>query len=259
MPAKATYHVQVLDRAFAILDALAEKKGSLLRVTELSKQLKLDKSTVFRLLKVLEQNKYVDRAPGDGKYRLGTKILHLGMLALADVDVTQASQPYLERLVSLTGETAHMGVLRNSQVVSVAVAHGSMNLRLGVNVGGSSPPHCTALGKAILAFLPREECLSVIEGIRFDTHTPNTITKKSVFIKELKAVREREYSIDNEEFEPGLKCIGAPVHNYSGKVVGAISVAGPAFRMTNANISRISGTVMKTAKELSEELGFRSV
>ena len=256
MPAKTSYHVQVLDRTFAILDALAEK-GSLVRVAELSKHLRLDKSTVFRLLKVLEQNKYVERAPGDGKYRLGTKILHLGMLALAEVDVAQASQAYLERLVSLTGETAHMGVLRNSQIVSVAVAHGSMNLRLGVNVGGNSPVHCTALGKAILAFLPQDECLSVIDRIRFATYTPRTISKKSVFRKELKTVRERGYSIDNEEFEPGLKCVGAPVHNYSGKAVGAISVAGPAFRVTNANIDRLGGTVMETAKELSEELGFR--
>jgi IclR family transcriptional regulator, KDG regulon repressor len=258
MRAKASYHVQVLDRAFAILDALAEN-GSRVRVVELSKHLKLDKSTVFRLLKVLEQNKYVERAPDDGKYRLGTKILHLGMRAMADIDVPQASQAYLERLVSLTGETAHMGVLRNSQIISVAVANGSMNLRLGVNVGGNSPPHCTALGKAILAFLPPDECRSVIDRISFDTHTPNTITKKSAFMRELKRVREREYSIDNEEFEPGLKCIGAPVHNYSGKVIGAISVAGPAFRMTNANISSLSGTVIQTAKELSEELGFRSL
>jgi IclR family transcriptional regulator, KDG regulon repressor len=151
-----------------------------------------------------------------------------------------------------------MGVLRNGQIVSVAVANGSMNLRLGVNVGGSSPLHCTALGKAILAFLPGEECLSVIDRIRFPAHTPHTITKKPVFLKELNTVRERGYSIDNEEFEPGLKCIGAPVHNYSGKVVGAISVAGPAFRLTNANIARLSGTVMRTAQELSEELGFRS-
>jgi|SRR5882724_6719823 len=259
MPAKASYHVQVLDRAFAILDALAEKKGSLVRVTELSKDLKLDKSTVFRLLKVLEQNKYVERAPGGGNYRLGTKILHLAMFALADVDVTQASQAYLDRLVSLTGETAHMGVLRNGQIISVAVAHGSMNLRLGVDVGGNSPPHCTALGKAILAFLPRDECLSVVDQIRFASHSPYTITKKSVFLKELKTIRERGYSIDNEEFEPGLKCIGAPIHNYLGKVVGAISVAGPAFRMTNANITRLGSTVVQTAGELSEELGFRSL
>jgi len=90
------YHVQVLDRAFSILDVLGEK-GSLVRVAEISKRLKLHKSTVFRLLKVLEQNKYVERAQGDGKYKLGTKILHLGMLALAAVDVTQASQAYLRK------------------------------------------------------------------------------------------------------------------------------------------------------------------
>src|SRR5579863_6925597 len=258
MRAKTSYHVQVLDRVFAILDVLGEK-GSLVRVADLSKQLKLDKSTVFRLLKVLERNKYVERAPSNGKYRLGTKILHLGMLALADVDITQTSQPYLERLASLTGETAHLGVLRHGQIISVAVAHGSKVLGLGVKVGGNSPPHCTALGKAILAFMPQGECLSVIGQLHFARHTPHTIIKKSVFIKELKTVRERGYSIDNEEFEPGLKSIGAPVRNYSGKVVGAISVAGPAFRMTNATIGRLSGTVLQTAKDLSEELGFRSL
>jgi IclR family transcriptional regulator, KDG regulon repressor len=258
MGAKAVYRVQVLDRAFAILDALAEK-GSLVRVTELSKHLKLDKSTVFRLLKVLEQNKYVERAQGDGKYKLGTKILQLGMLALADVDVTQAAQSYIERLASITGETAHLGVLRNSQIISVAVAHGSNVLSLGVDIGGHSPAHCTALGKAILAFMPRDECLSAIAQLRFVTRTPHTITRKSVFMKELKTIRERGYSIDNEEFEPGLKCFGAPVRNYSGKVVAAISVAGPAFRLTKANGARIIGIVTQTANELSEELGFRSL
>jgi IclR family transcriptional regulator, KDG regulon repressor len=259
MGPKRSYHVQVLDRAFAILDALAEKKGSLARVAELSKHLKLDKSTVYRLLKVLERNEYVERDPSDGNFRLGAKILHLAALAMADVDVTQASQPYLEKLVSLTGETAHLGVLRNSQIISVAVALGSMNLRMGVSVGGNSPIHCTALGKAILAFVPRDECLSIIEGIRFASLTSRTITKKSALVKELQSVRERGYSIDNEEFEPGLKCIGAPVRNNSGKVIGAISVAGPAFRMTEPNMARLSGNLIQTANELSEELGFRSL
>lgn len=255
MRGKTSYRVQVLDRAFAILDTFGEE-GPLVGVAEVSKRLKLHKSTVFRLLKVLEQNKYVERAQGDGKYRLGTKVIRLGMCALAGVDMAQASQAYLERLVSLAGETAHLGVLRHSQIISIAVAHGSKNLRLGVNVGGSSPPHCTALGKAILAFLPTEECHSVLNQLNFPAHTPHTITTKSVLMKELKAVRERGYSIDNEEFEPGLKCIGAPVRNYSGNVVGAISVAGPAFRLTKAKVTRLSAKVMQTANELSEKLGF---
>jgi IclR family transcriptional regulator, KDG regulon repressor len=257
MKAKGSYHVQVLDRVFAILNTF-EEAGPLVGVGELSKRLDLHKSTVFRLLKVLEQNKYVERAHDNGKYRLGTRVIHLGMRALASVDVAQASQVYLERLVSLTGETAHFGVLRHNQIISIAVAHGSKNLRLGVTVGGSSPPHCTALGKAILASLPPEECNSVIGQLHFVMHTAHTITAKSVFLKELGRVRERGYSIDNEEFESGLKCIGAPVLNYSGNVIGAISVAGPAFRLTKKKVTHLSRAVMQTADELSKGLGFRN-
>jgi len=132
-------------------------------------------------------------------------------------------------------------------------------LSLGVDVGGSSPPHCTALGKAILAFLPQDECLSVMDQLHFAARTPRTITRKAVFMKELKTIRERGYSVDNEEFERGLKSFGAPVRNYSGKVVAAISVAGPAFRLTKANSARINSIVTQTANELSAELGFRSL
>jgi IclR family KDG regulon transcriptional repressor len=258
MKTKVSYRVQVLDRVFAILDTF-EENGPLVGVAELSKRLKLHKSTVFRLLKVLEQNKYVEHVQRDGKYRLGTKVIHLGMSALAGVDITQTSQVYLERLASLTGETAHLGVLRHGQVISIAVAHGSRNLRLGVDVGGSSPPYCTALGKAILAFLPPGESPSVIDQLHFARHTSHTIVKKSNLLMELKTVRQRGSCIDNEEFEPGLKCIGAPVRNYSGKVIGAISVAGPAFRLTKGNVARLSGTVIQTADELSEKLGFRGL
>jgi DNA-binding IclR family transcriptional regulator len=107
--------------------------------------------------------------------------------------------------------------------------------------------------------MPHEECVAEVGQLHFATHAPHTISTKSQFMKELKTVRERGYSIDNEEFEPGLKCIGAPVRNYSGKVVGAISMAGPAFRLTKPNVTRLSGTVIQTADELSEELGYRSL
>lgn len=257
MRGKTSYRVQVLDRAFAILD-IFEEKGPLVGVVELSENLKLHKSTVFRLLKVLEQHKYLERAHEDGKYKLGSKIIHLGMCALADVDVAEAGQGYLEKLVSLTGETAHLGVLRGGQIISVAVAHGSKNLRLGVHVGGSSPPHCSALGKAILAFLSSDECQRVISNIDFSAHTAHTISKKSAFLKELSRIRKNGYSIDNEEFEEGLKCIGAPVFNYSGRVVAAISIAGPAFRMTKPTIDSLKSTVVQTANGLSHDLGFRT-
>lgn len=251
-----TYSIQVVDRAFALLDVLATSEQNL-GGRELSARLALRKSTVHRLLMVLEQKGCVERSQATGKYHLGSKLFELGARAFVTLDLRDAVRPYLERLVAETGETAHFGILRQGEVVSLFNVRSPRALAMPSTIGRRIPAYCTSLGKAILAFNPDGKLKSLIEELQFRTHTRNTIVRPSSLVAELKRVRQRGYAIDNEEFEEGLKCIGAPVRNYFGDILGAIGIAGPVFRLTKGRMSAVTKCVVNAAEELTSALGYR--
>jgi DNA-binding IclR family transcriptional regulator len=154
--AKPVRRVQVLDRVIAILDAFAENGGEL-ALAEVAAAVHLNKSTVHRLLTSLRGAGYVEQNAQTARYRLGSKLIQLGTAALANRDLCQIARPFLQRLVAETGETAHLGVLREGRIVSMASADGPRTLRTPSTVGRSSPAHCSSQGKTILAFAPEEE------------------------------------------------------------------------------------------------------
>jgi DNA-binding IclR family transcriptional regulator len=253
---KNGYNVNVLERTFDILEAFSQE-GQEPGMMELVASLHIPKSTVHRLIMVLERHGYLERSPITEKYHLGSKLVQLGMQALSRLDLGSTATPHLQRLVQLTGETSHLGVLRQGRIISLFHAHGTYALRPPSTVGRLSPLHCTSQGKAILAFLAPEEAEEWVSAIDFKAYTPKTITRLSAFRAELERVRESGYALDNEEFEEGLKCIGAPVRNHLGQVVAAISIAMPSFRMKRALMPSLSGAVIKVAGELSAALGYR--
>ena len=253
---KNGYNVNVLERTFEILEAFSQE-GQEPGMMELVTKLHIPKSTVHRLLMVLERHGYLERSPISEKYHLGSKLVQLGMQALSRLDLGSTATPHLQRLVQQTGETAHLGVLRQGRIVSLFHAQGTHALRPPSTVGRLSPLHCTSQGKAILAFLGEEEAEEWISTIDFKAYTPKTITRASAFRAELKRVRALGYAMDNEEFEEGLKCIGAPVRNHVGQVVAAISIAMPSFRMKRALVPSLSNAVVKVAEDLSSALGYR--
>jgi IclR family transcriptional regulator, KDG regulon repressor len=254
---RAPYRVQVLDRTFEIINTLAETHSKL-SVTELAARLGLHKSTAHRLLMVLESNRFVERDKDGGKYHLGSRIMELGLSALSRLDVCEIAKPYLRNLVEEAGETAHMGVLRGGEVVSVVNVESSQTLRTPATVGTRTPVHCTSLGKAIMAFGSSDAIDIYLRDGTLKAHTPNTITSIRRFREELRAIQIRGYAIDNEEREEGLRCIGAPVHNCDGEVIAAISIAGPAVRILNESIPALSSAVMETAARISASLGYHA-
>ena len=253
---KQDYHVQVLDRVFRILDELADCSTEL-PGAELSDRVKLHRSTTHRLLAVLEKNRFVERNPETARYRLGWRLFELGVIATARLDLYERAKPQLLRLVEETGETAHIGVLRQGEVISLLNAEGKRSVRTPATVGRRTPPHCTSQGKAILAFAKPEQIEAAIDWHRFTRYTDNTITDASRFRTELSLVRRRGYAVDNEEFEPGLRCIGAPVRDYRGEVIAALSIAGPSFRIGGQQIAALSQLVMAAADRLSASMGYR--
>ncbi len=252
------YQVQVLDRALSILEVLSDSSPEV-SLTEICEQVRLHKSTVHRLLMVLGRHRLVAKSSQNGKYRLGLKLFELGSRAIAQFGLRECTRSYLERLVFETGETAHVCILDQGEMLSVANVESPRAIRTPSTVGRRTPLHCTAVGKAVLAFLPASEIDEVVKRRGLRPYTSKTITSPAEFKAELRFVRERGYAVDNEEFEEGLKCISAPIRNYSGQVSASISIAGPAFRLDKDKTVLLAQSVIKAASELSIELGYRRV
>lgn len=250
------YRVQVLDRAFGILDILA-KSDSGIGLADLADLLGIHKSTTHRLMMVLESVRYVERNATTGKYHLGSRLIELGLSAASQLDIYEIARPHLRELAAQAGETAHLAVLREGEVVSLVKAESTQTLRTPITVGARTPAYCTSLGKAMLAFGPPDRVEEFLKNRKLKAYTPKTITSSVRFKAELRAIREQGYSVDNEEREVGLRCIGAPVWNSTGEVVAAISIAGPAFRITDDRLPQLSRAVMSVAARLSSSIGYR--
>jgi|DewCreStandDraft_1066081.scaffolds.fasta_scaffold00555_19 DNA-binding IclR family transcriptional regulator len=251
------YRIQVLDRAMAILELLWQQ-GRELNAQQISAHIGVNKSTVRRLLKALAYHRLLEEDERTGQYRLGMKLFELGSSVVARLDIRARARPYLERLVLETGETAHLCILDRGEVLYLDKHEPMRTMRIPSEVGRRNPAYCTAVGKALLAYLPEEELEELVRRQGLRAYTPRTITTLAELKQELARVRERGYAVDDEEFEEGLKCIGAPVRDYSGRVVASISIAGPAFRLTEEKIPILAQSVMAVARELSEELGYRA-
>ncbi len=250
------YRVQVLERSLGILDLLCQE-GPELSLIELSERLKLHKSTTHRLLGVLEQHRFIEKSANNGKYRLGLKLFELGSKAIAHLDWREKARRHLQRLAFETGETAHLCILDDGEVLYLEKVEAPRTVRVPSIVGRRYPAHCGAAGKTLLAFRSEEEVGELVKRRGLKAYTRNTLTTPAQLKEALRGVRDQGYAVDNEEFEEGLECIGAPIRDYSGRVVAAISIAGPTFRITEDKLPVLARTVMDVAKELSADLGFR--
>jgi DNA-binding IclR family transcriptional regulator len=250
------YRIQVLDRAFRILDVLAEVDGEL-GATEVAERLRLHKSTTHRLLVILERQRFIEKNPDNAKYRLGWRLFELGTLAVSRLDLYSLAKPYVARLVEETGETAHLGVIRGGELISLVNAESRRSVRTPSTVGKRAPLYCTSQGKAMLAFMPEESAAELIRNLHFQSFTRNTIMRPSRLKAEMAQIRQQGYAVDDEEFEEGLRCIGAAVHDHAGEVIAGISIAGPTFRVGGDRMPELVEAVMATARQLSAALGFQ--
>ncbi len=249
------YRIQVLERAFGILGVLAENKADM-SLSELAAGVRLHKSTVHRLLMVLESERFVERNAASGRYRLGSRLIELGLAAVSRLDVYEIARPHLRALVDETGETAHLGVLRGGEVISLVNVESQRTVRTPSTVGRRSPAYCTSLGKAMLAYADAAEFDEFVRHHPLKPYTRKTIASVSQLRKELRLVRERGYAIDDEEREEGLRCIGAAVRDHSGAAVAAVSIAGPAFRIRTERIPELAPLVVRAAARISAALGY---
>jgi IclR family acetate operon transcriptional repressor len=246
--------VQSVERALALVDALAQSAGSL-QLTELAQRTRLNVSTGHHLLATLVKWGYVVRTPGR-RYALGARGLHLAQAFLKQVDLPRRAQPHVDRINEDTGETVHLAILQGDAVVTLLKREGRHAVRVDTGaVGSADCVHATALGKAMLAWLPEHEIRRILETKGMAAVTANTITDADAMIEELRLVRRNGHAMDREEYQPGVTCVAAAIRNHLGAVVGAISASAPTSRASEAHLARMRDSVIGAARALSAEFG----
>jgi IclR family acetate operon transcriptional repressor len=246
--------VQSVDRALALIDALARSAGSL-QLTELAEQTQLNVSTGHHLLATLVKWGYVARTPGR-RYALGARGLHLAQAFLKQVDLPRRAQPHVERISDDTGETVHLAVLQGDAVVTLLKREGRHAVRVDTGaIGAADAAHASAVGKAMLAWLPEHEIRRILAVKGMAPLTANTILDVDALIEDLRLVRRHGHALDREEHQPGVTSVGAAIRDHLGTVVGAISASAPTVRATAAHVARMRDSVMSAARALSAEFG----
>ena len=241
-------------KAFAILEFLASSGESGSSLAAISCHLGIPKSTAHRYMTTLEELAVVERDAKD-HFRLGVKLVELAAAVLSDHSLQNVSEPFLRELAARTQETVHLAVPFGDEVVYIAKVESSHTLGMTSRIGARVPMYCTALGKSILAHYPVERVEEIIRG-GLPARTPRTITSPADLRTELERVRAQGYAIDDQENELGVRCVGAPIFDYTGKVVGAISVSGPANRLTLERSLELAPGVRNTAQMISKRMGY---
>jgi len=226
-----------------------------LGISALANRLGLAKSTVHRLAATLTVARFLEQNPDTGKYRLGLALFELGALVRRRMDVANEARPQLRQLMEQLGETVQLGVIDHLSVLYINRMESRQAIRMAANVGSRAPLHCTAVGKALIAFQPPELVKQVLD-LGLAAYTPRTITKREALLAELAEVRARNVAIEDEESERGLRCIAAPIRNYAGAVVAALGVAAPVQRMSKRAMKTRAPTVIAAADAVSARLGY---
>ena len=254
---KSDYLIQAVSHA---LDLLEQFQGDTdeLGVTELSKRLKLHKNNVFRLLATLEARGYIEQNRVTENYRLGLKTLEIGQTFIRQMGLLRQSKPVLEALVKECNETTYVSILKDFNIIYLDAVETDMTVRVVPRVGSRLPAYCTAAGKAQIAHMSDEELENYLPAKEIKRFTKNTITDRELLKKQLKTIAEQGYAIDNEELDVGVKCVSAPIRDYTRRIIGAVSISGPSMRFTEDRMDKeLIPLVTKAAKEISSKLGFQ--
>lgn len=246
--------IQSIVRASQIIETISNNNNSI-SLTELSKEVDLHKSTVHRILSTLIEIGYVRQNPETSHYELSLRLFEIGSSVIRNNNLIAVAKPYLKKLRDLSGEVVHLVVPDQNEIVYIDKVESMHTLRMHSFVGKRSPMYCTAVGKAILS----QQSTAIVENywnsLTPIKHTENTITRWADFQKELAKIRETGISYDNEEHENDIRCIGTTLHNFSGDVVGAISISGPIQRMTDEHIEKLIPELLNIKSAISKELG----
>lgn len=246
-----------LARAALVLDAVARRSGDRgVNLAELSREIKLQKSTTHRLLIGLEQIGFVRRAEDGERYTIGVKLVELAGKYLDGSNLSREAAPILYDTMLQSGETVNMAILDGSDVVYIAKVESAHSVRLHSRVGDRRPAYTSALGKAMMAWKPSTLVEDVIAA-GLPQRTPKSITDPDTLRACLAEVRAKGYAVDDEETTVGVRCVAAPIFDYRSNVVAAVSIAGPTMRVRIERIPELAQLAKDAASRISERMGYR--
>jgi len=251
------YLINSILRACAILKCLAKEKPRC-KAGELARRLGLDRSTTYRVLLSLEKCGLVEKDPQTGAYSLGLAAFEVGSAYLRSADLFSAARPIMLGLAGRVEETVHLAVLSETEAMYLDKVDSPRGLGTISKVGKRVPLHCSGIGKTLLAFQPpevRERLVAAIELTRF---TPRTITSREELKRELDRIRARGYALDEEEHEPDIACVAAPILDHQGGVLASLSVSGPSQRVNDPDrVASLILEVQRASQQVSDRMGYQ--
>lgn len=250
-----SYFLESVDRVMKVLDAF-DGDNRELRLTDLSLMLGMPKPQVLRIVSTLQTGGYVERDPRTKRYRLGLRLFQLGMLVRQRTSLRRVAQPVLEHLAEQTHETVALFQADPSGPICLEVIDSPKGVRLFAVIGRTMPWNAGAAAKAILAHLPEAEREEILARVPFNRFTPYTLTNADQLRRALHEVRTAGYALSTDDLDPDANGVSAPVFDANHRVTGAVSVGGPASRMSGAALEEASRLVRQSAAEISRGLGF---
>lgn len=252
------YKVPNLEKGIAVLEYLSfHSQGETLQA--IKTDLDISQTTAYRILNTLVRLDYLLYNEDTKRYKLSRKLLTLGFRSLNEHNLLETVLPRLRDLRDQVKETACFGVLGDRKGIFIEQAQGHHTFRFILSPGKSFELHCSAPGKAIMAYLPNTVRERYLSYMGFERYNARTITTREAYLEELENVRKLGYALDNEEELNGVICIGAPILNYTGYPCGAIWISGPKDRLSKEAIRNSAGYIRQIAQDISEELGFRRI
>lgn len=247
--------VSSLDKGIDLLEVLATAPYSY-GLLELARLIDEDKSNVHRMLATLMARHCVTRDPVTKKYSPGPQLMRLAAPLLAQSDIAAAGRTIMDRLAVATKQTVFLARLVGTSVTVIDRRNSTDVVGVNTGIGFEAPPHCSAVGKILLAHLDRDRVSEILDQTMLTRFTEQTITDRTELLMHLAVVRERGYSMDDEEHRMGLRCIAVPVRDRHGAVVAAIGISGPVFAVTRQAVPDLTRVLIALASEFSATLGF---
>jgi len=248
--------IQSVDRAFDVLDSLAANGA--MTLSEIATRLSQSPATIYRVLSTLEARGIAEMDSLSQQWNIGPTAFQIGYAFMRRMSVVERARPIMRELMGQTGETANLGIETADRVMFVSQVETNAAIRAFFPPGTQSPIHASGIGKALLAHYPKGRMERFLKKAVLEKFTDKTIIDTETLLAEMEKIRATGFAFDDEEKNPGMRCIAAPILNFFGEAVAGISVSGPTHRMTLARTEEISNAVMQAAVTLSHGLGAAS-
>jgi DNA-binding IclR family transcriptional regulator len=252
MTEKKYYNIASLEKGIKILELLAAHGE--LSVSEAARLMDTNRAGSHRFISTLKDLGYVEKN-SHNKYQPTLKILALSQKVADRFEIRRMAKPYMHRLSMMYKETINLGLFKNQEIIHIDKIDSLEVLRMDSALGDKAPAYCTGLGKSILAFLPDHELAHYLDTVERKPLAPNTITDKEQFLAELARIRQNRYAVDDEEMTIGLRCIGTPIFDHNHYPAYAISISGPAMRLTHRVLEEMKSNILKVSEDLSLKMG----